>query len=478
LFYKFVQVKKIVMKIQFLGAVHEVTGSKHLISTKSGKKLLLDCGLYQGKGLETDAMNRDIGVDPREIDYILLSHAHIDHSGCIPYLYKNGFRGTVVCHHATRDLCSILLPDCGHIQVNDNKTFNKKRAKQGLPPVEPLYTRDEAVASMDTFISIPYNKPFFVDEGIKLTLTDSGHMLGSAVLNLEITEKGQRHRIAYTGDVGRPVNRILRSPQPFPQADILITECTYGSRLHEQYESADAKLLEIVEDTCVKKKGKLIIPSFSVGRTQEIVYTLNNLYNEGKLPRINVYVDSPLSVNATNIMRLHPECYNANILEVMEKDPDPFGFNGLTYVHDVVDSKKLNASEEPCIIISASGMMEAGRVKHHLANSISNPKNTILVVGYCSPVTLGAKIRRGDKQVSIFGTMYDVKADVRVLESYSGHGDYKEMIEFIKCQDPVKLKKIYLVHGDLEAAEAYQQHLSDAYFYNIEIPTKGQEVKA
>jgi metallo-beta-lactamase family protein len=462
------------MKIQFLGAAREVTGSKHLITTSSGKKILLDCGMYQGKGLETDAMNRDLGFNPSEIDFVLLSHAHIDHSGLIPYIYKHGFNGTVVCTHATRDLCAIMLADCGHIQENDTRTFNKKRAQKGLSPIEPIYNKAEAERSMQLFISIPYEKIFFIDENIKVHFSNTGHMLGSGVVNLEIKENGKTTRIAFTGDIGRPVNRILRTPSTFAQADILITESTYGDRLHEDHDFAEEKLLKVVEN-CVRKGGKLIIPSFSVGRTQEVVYSLNNFYNSKRLPKIDIFVDSPLSVNATNIFRMHPECFNDSILKFMETDPDPFGFNSLYYIQSIMDSKKLNNSKKPCVIISASGMMEAGRVKHHLANSISSSKNTVLAVGYCAPNTLGAKLLRGDKKVSIFGTEYDVKADIERIDAYSGHADYNEMIEFFSCQDKSKLQKVFLVHGEAHSQEIFKQTLETKGFKNIEIPEKGQE---
>jgi metallo-beta-lactamase family protein len=465
------------MKIQFLGAAKEVTGSKHLITTQSGKRILLDCGMYQGKGMETDGMNRELGFNPKDIDIVVLTHAHIDHSGLIPYIYKKGFGGTVVCTHPTRDLCAILLADCGHIQEQDTKTHNKKRAKQGLPPVETLYTKQDAEHCMDLFISIPYGKKYFIDEDVKVHFTNTGHMLGSGVANIEVKEKGELTRIAYTGDIGRPSNRILRSPSPFPQCDVLICESTYGDRLHEGNDFADDKLLKVIENTCVYKRGKLIIPSFSVGRTQEVVYSLNNFYNAGRLPKIDVYVDSPLSVNATNIFRLHPECFNDSIHKVMETDPDPFGFNSLTFVQSIADSKRLNNTKKPCVIISASGMMEAGRVKHHLANSISNSKNTILAVGYCSPSTLGAKILRGDKEVSIFGTIHTVKADIERIESFSGHGDYKEMIDFLSCQDKSQIKKIYVVHGEEKAQKQYREYLKAEGFKNIEIPSIGDEVE-
>lgn len=465
------------MKIKFIGAAREVTGSKHLITTKSGKRILLDCGMFQGKGLETDAMNRNLGFNPEEIDHVILSHAHIDHSGLIPYIYKRGFRGSVICTSATRDLCSILLADCGHIQELDTKYYNEKAARKGLNPIEPIYTQKEAIRCMELFIGIPYDRKFYIDETIKVKFTDTGHLLGGGVANIEINEGGQLYRIAYTGDIGRPVNRILRSPQPFPQADFLITESTYGDRLHESSDFAEEQLLDVVNETCVRKRGKLIIPSFSVGRTQEIVYSLNNFYNAKRLPKIDIFVDSPLSLNATNIFRMHPECFNESILRIMDTDSDPFGFNSLYYVQSAEESKRLNNTKKPCVIISASGMMEAGRVKHHLANSINKAKNTVLAVGYCAPNTLGAKILRGDKQVSIFGQVLNVKADIRRIEAYSGHGDYQEMIDFLKCQDIPKIQKTFIVHGDYSAQQFYKAELEKVGFRNIAIPSAGEEIE-
>lgn len=464
------------MKIQFLGAAREVTGSKHLITLDNGKKILLDCGMYQGKGLSTDAMNRNLGFNPQDIDFLILSHAHIDHSGLIPYIAKLGFEGKIITTHASRDLCSIMLADCGKIQEHDTQKNNKKRAKKNLPPLEPIYTKADADASMQYFIGVAYDKPYRVTKGVKVTFTNSGHLLGSGVVNLRIKENEKITTIAYTGDIGRPSNRILISPQPFPQADIIICESTYGNRLHEPYKNAEEKLLAIIKRTCVEKKGKLIIPSFSVGRTQEVILSLNNFYNAGLLPRIKVFVDSPLSVNATNIFRLHKECFNEKVMELLETDPDPFGFNDLHFIQQVEDSKRLNDIEEPCIIISASGMMEAGRVKHHLANSISYSKNTILAVGYCSPTTLGARILRGDKEISIFGNMYRVNADVERLDSYSGHADYNEMIRFLECQDKSAIKHLALVHGDLKAQEFFKEKLNEAGYQDVVIPELGEEI--
>jgi metallo-beta-lactamase family protein len=463
------------MKIKFIGASREVTGSKFLITTDSGKKLLLDCGMFQGKGLETDSMNRDLMFDPSLVDHIILTHAHIDHSGLIPYMYHLGFRGSVVCTNATRDLCAIMLADSAFIQEHDTVTFNKRRMKKGLPLATPIYTVDDAKECMNLFIGVPYGMKFRIDDNIKVRFTNTGHMLGSGVANIEITEKGVTKRIAYTGDIGRPHDEILRSPDPFPQADFLITESTYGDRLHTDVDKAKDELLDVVVETCLQKGGKLIIPAFSVGRTQEIVYALNNFFNAGRLPKIDIFVDSPLAVNATAVFRLHPECYNNDFLKVMDNDPDPFGFNNLFYINKVDDSKKLNDHKKPCVIISASGMMEAGRVKHHLANNISNPDNTVLVVGYCAPSTLGARIVRGEKEVSIHGTVYPVNAEIRKIESYSGHGDYREMISFLNCQDKQKLGRTFVVHGEYETQKSYGEKLTGEGFRNIEIPGKGQE---
>ncbi|MDY0199430.1 MAG: MBL fold metallo-hydrolase [Bacteroidales bacterium] len=460
------------MELQFNGAVREVTGSKHLITTDDGKKILLDCGMYQGKGLETDEMNRDLGFVPKEIDHIILTHAHIDHSGLIPYIFKQGFDGSVICTSATRDLCAIMLVDSGFIQERDIYYFNKKRVRKGLKPVEPLYTKDDAVESMKLFIGVPYDRKFNIDSNIQVKFTDTGHMLGSGVANIKIIENGVTKNIAYTGDIGRPKNRILRSPQPFPQTDILICESTYGDRLHNDNDRGEEDLLDVVIETCVNKGGKLIIPSFSVGRTQDLVYSLNNFYHSGRLPKVEIFVDSPLATNATEIFRMHPECFNTDIQRIMEKDPDPFGFNALRYTKSVDESKALNTYNKPCVIISASGMAEAGRIKHHLANNISNPKNTILFVGYCAPTTLGARILDGAKSVSIHGIEHEVKADIRRIESYSGHGDYEEMIEFLKCQDFKKIKETILVHGDLKPMEFFKHKLRQEGLRNIHIPMK------
>lgn len=464
------------MELQFLGAAKEVTGSKHLITTKKGLKILLDCGMYQGKGLETDAMNRDLGFDPEEIDYLILSHAHIDHSGLIPYIYKLGFRGTVLCTPATRDLCSIMLSDAGKIQESDTYTNNKKRARQNLPPLEPIYKLEDAQACMQCFISIPYHKEFAIEDEVLISFSDAGHILGSSIVNLVIKEGRKRIKISFSGDIGRYNKRILKEPETFPQADYIIMESTYGDRLHSPVKQAEDELLTAVLDTCCKKKGKLIIPSFAIGRAQEIIFALNILWESNQLPAIDVFVDSPLSVNATNIMRLHPECFNEKMLEYMKTDPDPWGFDKLHYITSVEDSKALNYRKEPCIIISASGMMEAGRVKHHLANNIDDPKTTVLGVGYCAPTTLGHRILRGDKKISIFGIPHKVRAEIRTIESYSAHADYEEMLHWLECQDKKKIKKIFLVHGEEETQTNFSNTLMKSGYKNVYIPSRTETV--
>lgn len=454
-----------------------MTGSKHLITTRKGLKILLDCGMYQGKGLDTDAMNRDLGFDPKEIDYLILSHAHIDHSGLIPYIYKLGFNGTVLCTPATRDLCAIMLADAGRIQESDTHDFNKKREKQGKAPVEPIYTEADAQACMSCFIGVPYHKRFNIEGELSIEFFDAGHILGSACTYMEIKEGHRTIKLGYTGDIGRYNKHILKDPEPFPQVQYLITESTYGDRLHSSLQDAEKELLMAVLDTCTKKKGKLIIPSFAIGRAQEMIFALNRLHNRHLLPDIDTFVDSPLAVNATNIMRMHTECFSPQLVEYMKTDPDPFGFNKLHYVQSVAESKSLNVRNKPCIIISASGMMEAGRVKHHLAQNIDNPKTTILCVGYCEPSTLGAKIMRGESPVSIFGQLHTVRADLRRIDALSGHGDYKEMIKFVSCQKNATLKQVFLVHGDEQAQHTYMDTLNEQGFKRVSIPGFREEVE-
>ena len=474
------------MKIQFLGATREVTGSKHLITTDSGHTILLDCGMYQGKGMETDAANRDLGFDPAQLDCVVLSHAHIDHSGLIPYIVKMGFKGDVYCTPATRDLCALMLTDTAFIQEQDVRTYNKKIDKQNPHKekgkkykIEPLYNQQDVNKAMRHFVTYSYDRRFRLFDDVLLTFTNSGHMLGGAICSLEVYEESRWKRLTYTGDIGRKHSHILPPPQLFPQCDYLICESTYGDRLHDEQMVTEEQLLGIVDDTCVYRKGQLLIPSFSVGRTQEIVYVLNQLYNDGRLPHIPVYVDSPMSTNATQIFRMYPDELSDEVRDTLQFDSDPFGFNTLRYITDIRESKALNHKDEPCIIISASGMLEAGRIKHHVANHISDPRCTILIVGYCEPTTLGARIQQpGLQWISIFGQDRRIKAQITKIEGFSGHGDYKEMIDYLTRSLQVDgVQRVFVVHGEQTVAETYSDHLREAGFRQVSVPEKGEVVE-
>lgn len=462
------------MRIQFKGAAQTVTGSRHILTTRNGKSILLDCGLFQGREAINSNHNKDLGFNAEDIDYCILSHAHIDHSGAIPYLVKKGFKGVIYCTEATKDLCEIMLIDSAHIQESDAEYRNKRRRSE-KDAIVPLYTIEDAKKALNQFRGIQYNKWIKIDNEIELCFTVIGHILGAGAINLKIKENGKIHKLCYTGDIGRQKHRIIKNPVPFPQADYIITESTYGDRLHESLENTEERLLKIVLETCVEKKGKLIIPAFSLGRTQELVYALDKLESSGKLPNINVYVDSPLSTNATQILKKHPECFNKDVIKYMQIDNDPFGFNRLHYITKLEQSKLLNTLPEPCIIISASGMMEAGRILHHLKNNISNKKNTILIVGYCESSTLGGRLLRGDKNIRIFGEEYNVNADIKVIDEYSAHGDYNEMIAYLSCQDPKKVKELFLVHGTYKVQQEYREKLLEAGFNNIRIPSLDSE---
>ncbi len=452
-----------------MGAARNVTGSRHLLNI-NGKNILLDCGMFQDRiNIKADR-NWNFGFDPATIDYVILSHAHIDHSGCLPRLVKSGFKGKIFSTPATMDLCIVMLADSARIQESDTKYRNKRRIKQGKELLEPLYTENDAAQTMKFFESVPYRTKFEIEKGISFQFTDCGHIIGSAAIHLELIENKKTTRLTYTGDIGRYHDLILKEPDTFPQADYILCESTYGDRLHDTTEDAAVLLLEAVRHTCIEKKGKLLIPAFSLGRTQEIVYTLDRMRTNGLLPKIPVYVDSPLSTNATEIMRKHPEGFNSDILKYMEIDKDPFGFVGLEFIREAEISKSLNNSTDPCIIISASGMLDAGRIKHHLRNNIEDKKNTILMVGFCAEHTLGRALMNGEKEVKIFGDLFQVNADVIVLQSYSAHADYKEMLRFLECQDKKKLKQIFLVHGEINVQEHWKKTLMAEGFTDIVIP--------
>lgn len=460
------------MKVSFHGAAQTVTGSKHVITLPNGNKLLLDCGMFQGMGMDTFALNEHFGFDPREIEAMVLSHAHIDHSGLIPRLVREGFTGKIYCTYATYDLCKIMLADSAHIQQADIKFVNKRKRKNGKAEVDPLYTMEDVEKCLSHFRGVPYNEELKINDLVRLTFTDNGHILGSATVNLKILDGSTQRFVCFTGDIGRYGSSLLKDPESFPQADVIIMESTYGDRLHRDFKEADQLVLDAVMETCVVKKGKLIIPSFSLGRTQEIVYTLNKLNLHGLLPPVKIYVDSPLAINATEITRKYKRDLNERVQEFMDVRPDPFGFNDVNYVTGKGESQTLSRSDEPCVIISAAGMAEAGRVKHHIMHNIEDARNTILIVGYAEPQSLAGRLRAGYDMVTIFGMPHQVKADVRVIDSFSAHGDYQEMLKYLECQDPSKVEKIFLVHGDPEAQEAFKERLKEAGFNNIFIPAR------
>lgn len=461
------------MKIKFCGAAQEVTGSAHLITLNDGYNILLDCGLYQGNDKTMEKFNEKWQFNPADINCLVVSHAHIDHTGRIPKLVADGFRGKIYSTHATRDLCAIMLLDSAKIQEGDAEYDNKKR-RHNEPEVQPLYSIRDAQRSMQHFSSFGYETWFHVHPNVRVMFRDAGHILGSASVTLEIKEDGRTTMIGFTGDIGRPHRPILGDPLPMPEVDYLICESTYGDRLHEAAPGEVEHFLEIIHSTCVEKKGKLIIPAFSVGRTQEIVYMLDQLHKAGRLPHIPVFVDSPLSVNATAVFVNHPECFDEELHEYMMNDENPFGFNSLFYIRDVEASKQINKSEKPCIIIAASGMMNAGRIKHHVANGIENHRNTVLIVGYCSPGTLGAELRNGAKSIHVFGEYKQVLARVEVMDGFSAHGDRDEMLDMIKNQTP-SAKKVFLVHGTTDRQEPWKAHLLANGFQSVEIPGLGDE---
>jgi metallo-beta-lactamase family protein len=460
------------MKLSFHGAARTVTGSKHLIHLDNGKKILLDCGLFQGLGRDTLRLNSDWGFDPTEITYVILSHAHIDHVGLLPKLVKDGFNGKIICTTPTADLATMLVRDSARIQEMDVRYINQKREKQGCEPVETLYTEEDAEKLVTMMYTLENGEPYQLDKDVELLYTDCGHVLGASAIHLKITEDGTDTRITFSGDVGRYRDVILRAPDPFPQADYIIMESTYGDKLHDILAPSADQLLRHIKETCIEQGGNLIIPAFSVGRTQEVLYLLNRLELERRLPDLNYFVDSPLSIDATRIIKAHPECFNPSVRDILKKDDDVFAFKGLHYVESAEESMALASIQEPCVIISSSGMAEAGRVKHHIANNIEDPKSKILIVGYCEPSSLGSKLKNGAKQVSIFGDEKEVAAGVAEISSMSAHGDYDDLLQWLSCQDPERVKKLFLVHGEYEVQVNFRERLLRKGYGAVEIPAQ------
>ena len=469
------------MKITFLGATKTVTGSNFLIEA-CGKKFLVDCGMYQGK-LELELKNDEpFEFDPTQIDFMILTHAHIDHSGRIPKLYNEGFKNPVYAHKATCDLCSIMLPDSGHIQEMEVQWRNKRRKRKGLPELPPLYTAEDAVRCLEIFYPVKYDEIIEITENIQVRFNDAGHMLGSSIVEIWTKEDGKTTKTVFTGDLGNDDIPLLQSPTMIEDADYLIMESTYGSRLHVRDQNKAEEFLDIVSET-LQKQGTVVIPSYAVGRTQEILYEINRLKDKKDdeefeqkyktLMQAPVYVDSPLAISATEVFKENMELFDEETQEIIKRGHKPLEFPGLKFTLTADESKALNEDPTPSIIISASGMCEVGRIKHHLKHNLWNPNSTILFVGYQAPGTLGYNIVNGAKKVKIFGEEIAVNARIEYIEGYSGHADQEWLMNFIYSFIK-KPKHIFLVHGEEEAQEVLQNKILEETQINVTIPEFGE----
>ncbi|MFH1284859.1 MAG: MBL fold metallo-hydrolase [Candidatus Peregrinibacteria bacterium] len=463
------------MEILFAGAAGEVTGSKHLISF-NGKKILLDCGMFQGHRKEEYEKNSKFLFDPKELDAVILSHAHIDHSGLLPILAKSGYKGPIYCTHATRDLSNYMLTDSAYIQEREIEWL-KKHNKLTKEMPEALYGLDDAEKILKMFYAVNYEQSFTVEDGVVASFYDAGHILGSALIHMIFYDKKtKKHlKLCFTGDLGRRGLPILRDPQPIPSTDILISECTYGNRLHPALQTIEEDLATVINQVC-NDGGNLIIPAFALERAQEVVYYLNLLHKKKKIPEIPIYVDSPLAGNLTEVFRAHMECFDKRTAdEFIQHGENPFGFGKLHYTRSVEESKALNTKNGPMVIISASGMCEHGRILHHLKNNIENPKNVVLIIGYQAENTLGRKLVDGQKRVNILGDMHDVKAKVYVMDAFSAHADRSDLLDYI---DRIEgLKKIFLVHGEHTQLDAFSQALDENGYKDVHIPSLGEKVE-
>ena len=460
------------MNISFHGAAKTVTGSKHLITLTNGKNILLDCGMFQGLGAETEELNTHFGFNANEINVLLLSHAHIDHSGLIPKLVKEGFTGKIFCTQATKDLAEILLYDSAEIQTYEKDIINKKRAAKGIAPYEPLYTSEDVEKCLEQFQTIDYNKWINVTEGADVTFTPAGHLVGSAAVTVRAKEGRKTTTILYSGDVGRYHSVLLQPPAEAPQADYIILESTYGDKHHDIRFNTIEILYKWIKKICVEKQGQLVIPAFSVGRTQEVLYALNQLSLEKRLPEILYFIDSPLSLKATQTIKKYTEQFNERLQKVLLIDDDPFEFPGLKYVETIEDSRRLVEYKEPCVIISASGTADAGRVRHHINSCIGNSNNGILMVGYCSPKTLGGQLLAGTKEIELFNETCKVYAEIDKIDGMSAHGDVDDLIQFVSNQNIEKVKGIFLVHGEPAVQNTFAERLSLKGFKRIECPSR------
>ncbi len=466
------------MYIDFVGAAQTVTGSKHLIRTKHAK-VLLDCGMFQGKRRESIKHNQDLGVDAASLDAVVLSHAHIDHSGALPLLVKKGYEGPIYTTPATRDLCAAMLEDAAMIQAADARYINKAidRDNADMDHVEPLYSQDDVVRVLNQMIAVPYHRSMAIADGISISFHDAGHVLGSAVTAIDIDDEGKHKRVVFTGDLGRKKMPILRDPEVIDGAHVLVTESTYGDRLHKPIGAMEDELASVLERT-FKRGGKVIIPSFALERAQEILYAIRALRKQGRMPNMPVYVDSPLTVKITDIFRLHPECYDSETRALIQSKDSPFEFEALRYVSDKEESKALDMSSEPSVIISASGMCEAGRIVHHLKATIENDKNTICIVGFQAQHTLGRRIVERRQRVKIFGVERDLRAEVAVLNGFSAHADQKDLVEYaVELKERGPLKHVALVHGEPHPQEVLTEKLKGRGFTNVHAPGPGQSIE-
>ncbi len=463
------------MRIQFCGGAQTVTGSQHLL-TINGRQLLLECGLYQGRREDANRINRTFRFDPSAIDAVILSHAHIDHSGNLPTLVKQGFSGPIYATAATVDLCQVMLRDSAHLQGRDAQFANKIHRKRGeREPVRPLYEMEDAEKAMKAFIGVQYDRTFDVLSGVRATLRDAGHILGSAGVLLEVDEGAQQRRIGFSGDVGRTDVPILRDPNVLRDLDVLVMESTYGGRFHSPREDVEEELASTVRDVA-QRGGRIIIPAFSVGRTQLIVYYLHKLFDDDRIPDLPIFVDSPLAKSATDVFRTHPECFDRETWsDFLADDQDPFGFERLRYVASVEESKALNKfKHHPHIIISASGMAEAGRVLHHLRNNIGDPASLVLLVGHAAEHTLARRLMDGATTVKIFGEEHRVRCKVKSMDHFSGHADQNELLEYVGFNPPQKLDRVFLVHGERGPATQLQAALRGSGCRQVDIPEPGQ----
>ena len=463
------------IKLYSKGAAQEVTGSRHYLEFE-GKTLQIDCGAFQGKRKESEAKNRAIKNDIKDIDALVLTHAHFDHCGMLPLLTKNGYRGNIYSTPATRDLSTLIMMDSAHIQARDIEFLSKKAMKNNEEfSAEPLYTEDDVITAQSQFVTLSYNRPLFVLPEVELKFYDAGHILGSAIAYLTLSgQEGEKTEIAFSGDLGRKNKAIIRDPEIIPTPDYLILESTYGNRLHEGVDEAFEKLGEVVNST-IKKHGKIIIPAFAIERTQELVYYLHLLTDKKVIPEVPIYVDSPMATNATAIFRVHQECYDKETNEAfIQHHENPFGFNSLKYTTSVAESKSLNDIKGPAIIISADGMCENGRIRHHLIRHIDNPANTILIVGYMASHTLGRRILEKQKEVRIFNEWKKLNARVETINAFSAHADYSEIREYVSNLDLNKLKKIFLVHGEPEAQKNLKKVLLELGVKDVETVKYGE----